>query len=81
MNQNLRNQDFHLFKLVFAYNTILSCSFLFFLIFDLNFLFPTVITKIFNPAAELIMVIWIPTKEVKSEIETHPVISGGKISV
>ena len=49
--------------------------FLFFLIINLYFLIPAVITQIFNPIAELAIPIGIPTKEAKAEIETHPVIS------
>ena len=46
---------------------------LLFLIIDLYFLIPAVITKIHNPIAELVILIGIPTKEAKAEIETHPV--------
>ena len=58
----------------FANNTILSCFFFFFLIIDLYFLIPAVITQILNPVAELVMPIGILTKEAKAEIETLPVI-------
>ena len=34
---------------------------------------PAVITQIFNPIAELVIPIRIPTKEAKAEMETHPV--------
>ena len=47
---------------------------LFFLITDLYFLIPTVITQIFNPIVQLVVPIGIPTKEAKIEMETHPVI-------
>ena len=47
---------------------------LFFLIINLYFLIPAVITQIFNPTAELVIPIEIPTKETKAEIETYPVI-------
>ena len=63
-----------LFNLDFANNTIFSCFFFFFLIIDLYFLIPVVITQIFNPFAELVIPIGIPTKEAKVEMETHPVI-------
>ena len=53
---------------------------LFFLIIDLRFLIPAVITQIFNPGAELVIPIGIPTKEVKAEIETHTVTMEIKIS-
>ena len=46
----------------------------FFLIIDLNLLIAEVITQIFDPVAELIILIWIATKERKVEIETHEVI-------
>ena len=36
-------------------------------------------TQIFNPIAELVIPIGIPTKEEKTEMETHPVIAEGKI--
>ena len=45
-----------------------------FLIIDLYFLIPAVITQIFNPIKELAIPIGISTKEAKSEVETHPVI-------
>ena len=44
-----------LFNLDFANNTILSYSF-FILITDLHFLIPAVITEIFNPTAELLII-------------------------
>ena len=47
---------------------------LFFLITDLYFLIPTVITQIFNPIVQLVIPIGIPTKEAKIEMEAHPVI-------
>ena len=58
----------------FANNTILLSVSFFFLIIDLYFLIPAVITQIFYPIAELVIPIGIPTKEGKSELETHPVI-------
>ena len=61
------------FNLDFANNTILSCYFFFFLIINLYFLIPAVITNIFNPIAELVILIGIPRKEVKAEIEIHEV--------
>ena len=69
-----------LYKLIFAINTILSCFVLFFLIFDLYFLIPAVITQICNPIIELVIPIGIPTKEAKAEIETHPVTVESNIS-
>ena len=47
---------------------------LFFLITDLYFLIPMVITQILNPIVELVIPIGIPTKEAKVEMEIHPVI-------
>ena len=58
----------------FAIITILSCVFLFFLIVELCFLTPEVVTQTFNPIAELVIPIEIPTKEAKVETETHLVI-------
>ena len=64
------------FNLDFANNTILSCFFFFFLIIDLYFLILATITQIFNPTAELGISIGIPIKEVKEEIEIHPIFVG-----
>ena len=61
-----------LFHLDFANNTWL---FLIFLITDLYFLIPAVITQIFNPVVELVIPIGITTKKAKAEMETHPVIA------
>ena len=58
-----------LFNLDFANNNILS--YFFFLIMDLCFLIPEVITQIFNPIAELAIPKEIPNKEAKAETETH----------
>ena len=68
-----------LLDLDFASNTILSCFFFFFLIIDLHFLIPAGITQIFNPIAELVIPIGKPSKEAKTEIETHPVTVETKI--
>ena len=57
------------FNLVFASNTVLLCFFFFFLIIELYFLIPAVIVQIFNPTEELAILIGIPTKEAKAEIE------------
>ena len=67
------------FNLVFASNTILSCFFFFFLIFDLWFLIPAVIAQFFIPTPKLTIHIRIPNKETKAEIETHPVTAEAKI--
>ena len=59
-----------LFNLDFANNTILSCFFFFSLIIELHFWLLAVIANIFNPTAELVIPIGIPSKE---EIEIQPV--------
>ena len=61
-----------LFNLDFASDVILPGFFSFSLFIDLYFLIPTVITQIFNPNA-FVIPIEIPTKEAKSEMETHQV--------
>ena len=66
--------------LVFASNTILSCFFFFFLIIDLYFLIPAVITEIFIVIPEFAISTGIPTKETRTEVETHPVTVQAKIS-
>ena len=68
-----------LLNLVFANDNISSCFLFFFLIIDLYFLIPAVIEQVFNPIAELVIAIGIPTKETKAEIETDPVIAEAKI--
>ena len=67
-----------LFNLDFANNTIISRFFFFFLIIDLYFLISPVIAQIFNPTAELVIPIGIPSKKAKAEIEIHPVIVEAK---
>ena len=76
----LEIKTYMLFNLDFARNTILSCFFFFFLIIYLYFFIPAVITQIFNPVAEIVIPIGIPTKEAKVEIETHSVITETTIS-
>ena len=74
-----------LFNLDFPNNTILSfyqyCfnNYYFITTILLYFLIPAVIAQIFNPIAELVIPIGILTRERKSEIETHTVISDIKI--
>ena len=46
----------------------------FFLIIALYFFIAAVIAQIFNPIAELVIPIEIPTKEAKADMEIHPVI-------
>lgn len=65
-------------NLVLANNTILL-GFFSFLDYWLKFLIPAVSTQIFNPTAELAILIGIPTNEAKAEIETQPVIAETKI--
>ena len=60
---------FMLFNLDFGIKTILSCLFFFFLTIDLYLLIPEVISQIFNPNAELVIPVRIPTKEAKAEIQ------------
>ena len=50
-----------------------------FLITDLYFLIPAVFAQIFDPIAELVIPIEIPSKEAKAEIEIHPVTVEAKI--
>ena len=50
-----------------------------FLIADLYFLIPAVIAQIFNPIAELVIPLRIPSKEEKEEIEIHLVLAEAKI--
>ena len=66
-----------LFNLDFANNAILSCFF-FFLISDLYFLIPAANVQIFNLIEEPIIPIRIRSKETKTEIEIHPVITEAK---
>ena len=53
--------------------------FLFLLIIDLYFLIPAAFAQIFNPIAELVIPINIPSNEAKAEIEIHPAIVEAKI--
>ena len=56
-----------LFNLDFGNSTILSCSFFFFLIIDLYFLIASAIAHIFNPIAELVIAMGIPSKETRQK--------------
>ena len=67
-----------LFDLDLTNNNILSSFFFFFLVIDLYFLILAAIAQIFNPIAELVISIGIPIKEVKAEIEIHPVVVEAK---
>ena len=51
----------------------------FFLIIDVYFFIFADVAQIFNPVAELLIPIGIPSKEAKTEIEIHPVIVEAKI--
>ena len=68
-----------LFNLDFA-NNVLSCFFLFFLIIDLYSLLSAFTKQAFNPIAELVIPIGIPTKEAKTEMETYPLTAEIKMS-
>ena len=48
---------------------------------DLYFLTAAVIAQTFNPIAELVIPIGIPTKEAKTEMEIYPVTVEAKIRV
>ena len=68
------------FNLAFPSNNILSCFFLLFLIIDLCFLIPAVITQIFSPTAEFTKPTGMQTNVASAEIETQPVIVEAKIN-
>ena len=61
--KNWKNVNF-----VSTKNSILSCVFLFFLIIDSYFLILAVFAQFFNPVAELVISIGIPTNEEKVKI-------------
>ena len=63
----LGTKTFMLLNSDFASNAILSCFFFLFLIIDSSFLIPAAVTQIFNPIAELVILIGIPTKEAKEK--------------
>ena len=68
-------------NLVFANNAILSCFLFFFLIINLHFLIPAVITQIFIVAAEFAIPTGTLIKEAKAEIESHVVTVEARISL
>ena len=68
-----------LFDLNFANNAILSCFFFLFLNYSLILFNPSSYCKIFAPIAELVILIGIPSKQAKTEIEMHPVIAEAKM--
>ena len=55
-----------LLNFTFGNNTILSCFFFLFLIIDLYFLIPAVSAQVFDPIAELVIPIGIPTEEARA---------------
>ena len=57
-----------LFNLVFAKNVISTWFLFFFLIIDLYVLIPAVIAQSFNPIAELIISVGMPTKKEKQKL-------------
>ena len=67
------------FNFDFANNTVLPCLFFFFLIMELYFLISAAIAHMFNLLGEHFILIWIQSKEAKSENEIHPVIVKAKI--
>ena len=69
-----------LFKLDFAVDNILSCSFFFYLTVDLYFWIAAVITQIFNPIADLVIPIGIPNEEATAKTEKYPVTVENNIS-
>ena len=74
-----------LFNLHFVNNTILiMLLFLLFLVTDIFLFNPVIIAQMFNPIAELVIPIRIPTKEEEEEeeeeeMEIHPLIAEDKI--
>ena len=69
-----------LFNLDFASNTILSCFFFFLVNIGLYFLYHAGIIQNFNPTAEFVIPLGIPTKEAKVETEKNPLTIEIKIS-
>ena len=65
-------------NLDFRNNAILSCFFFLFLGIDLNVLILAAIAQIFKPTAGLLFPTGIASKEVKVEIQIHPVIVEAK---
>ena len=45
-----------------------------------TYLIPAIMAQIFNPTADLVIPIWISTKDAKAEIKTQPVKVKAKIS-
>ena len=68
-----------LINLDFVANIILSCFFYFFLINDIYFLILAAIAQILNPMVEPVILIGIPSKDAKAEIELYPVMVEAKI--
>ena len=68
-----------LINLDFVANIILSSFFYFFLINDIYFLILAAIAQILNPLVEPVILIGIPSKDAKAEIELYPVMVEAKI--
>ena len=68
-----------IFNLAFANNTILLCIFLLFLVIELQFLVPAVLSRIINLTVELVILMGIQANQAKTEIETHSVIVKSKV--
>ena len=68
-----------LFNLVTANNTTLSCFFFLLLIINLWILIAAIIAQIFNPIAELVIHLGIPSKDTKAEIKMHLVTVEAKL--
>ena len=58
-------------NLDFANNNISSYFFFFFLIMDIYFIIPVVVTQVFNPIAELVIPIGVPTKETEANASNN----------
>ena len=61
------------------FNSILFYHASFYLIIDFCFLIPAAIAQIFNPIAELVISMGVPSKETKAKIEMHLVITEAKM--
>ena len=68
-----------LFNLDVANKAVLICFLFFFLIIDSCFSLTSVVAQFFNPIAELVISIGMPSKESKTEIEIHLVTVEPKI--
>ena len=73
MIKHLEIKPFMQSNAAFADNTISSCFFFFFLIFNLYFLILAIIAQIFNYIVELKILVGISTRKAKAEMEIHSV--------